>query len=176
MGCCCRAVKHGLRNLLHMKKSNFKPIFILSVLIVVLFMVLLFLNVFPIQKIRIIGYSMYPALESGENINIDYDYDEISRGDIVAIKFKTRDEVLIKRVIALPQDKFEIKNNLIYLNGKLLNEPYAGDTSILQKQLKAYDNYVPLNSYIVLGDNRQASFDSSDFGIVDKTQIIGKAS
>lgn len=169
-----------------MKKGNIKPVIVLLNLIVVLFLVLVITNSpkSNTHKFKLIGYSMYPGLNSGNRIKIDYDYyvkNSILKGDIVAIKFQTRDETLIKRVIALPGDKFEIKDNSIYLNGKPLVEPYVGDVQIdlegvmlLEKQLERYDGHVPINSFIVLGDNRAASFDSTDFGVVDKEQIVGK--
>ena len=169
-----------------MKKGNVTPIIVLLHLIAVLFLILVFLN-FPesnTQKFKIVGYSMYPSLTAGGKIKVDYDYyidNNILRGDVVAIKFKTRDEVLLKRVVALAGDKFEIKDDLIYLNDKILLEPYLGDVQIdaekaliLKAQLDAYNGYVPMNSFIVLGDNRAASFDSADFGIIDRKQIVGK--
>ena len=170
-----------------MKKTNAKPIIVLLSLMLILFLILAIEN-FPKSnkhKLKLTGYSMYPSLNPGDKITVDHDYyldNDILRGDIVAIKFKTRDEILIKRVIALPGDKFDIKDNSIYLNRELLLEPYLGDVQIdsegmllLESQLKRYEGYVPINSYIVLGDNRAVSFDSSDFGIIDEEQIVGKA-
>ena len=156
-------------------------VFFFSIAVFLLF--LLIIN--PSDTFRVIGYSMHPSLDPGQEINIDseyYNHNEIARGDIVAVKFKTRDDFLIKRVIALPGDKLEIKDNHLYLNDKLLIEQYVSGAQInatmarvLKSQLESYNNYVPFNSYVVLGDNRETSFDSKDFGVVDRFQIVGKA-
>lgn len=106
------------------------------------------------------------------------------RGDIVIFQNKTTETItkkqygeatgFAKRIIALPNDSIEIKNGLVYLNGKPLKEPYTAKPhstfaeAFLQecKQLK-----VPVNKVFVMGDNRKGSGDSREFGFVDFKDI-----
>lgn len=87
---------------------------------------------------------------------------------------------LIKRVIALPKDKIEIKDKTVYLNDKVLYETRKvhNDERILEARISSRDNMeaiiVPYNSYFLLGDNRDYNYDSREFGAVHFRDIIGK--
>ena len=124
--------------------------------------------------------SMEPTLQINDHIIIDkisYDFTSPQRGDIVVFnptKTLIADNfhsAFIKRVIGLPGDQVEVKNNLVYINGSPLKENY----------INAKPDYqwgpviVPANSYLVLGDNRNNSFDSHYWGFVPHDKIIGKA-
>jgi signal peptidase I len=77
----------------------------------------------------------------------------------------------IKRVVAVGGDTIEIRNNRVYLNGTELDEPYVK----YEHHMRDYGPYtVPADSVFVLGDNRDATWDSRDFGPVKVEKIFGK--
>lgn len=88
---------------------------------------------------------------------------------------------LIKRVVGLPNETIEIKNKVVYINGEVLNEPWANvefDGRILDAEVSTRDNFGPYiigyNEYFVLSDNRDYGYDSRDFGNVHFSNIDGK--
>ncbi|WP_300369017.1 signal peptidase I [Brachyspira sp.] len=92
---------------------------------------------------------------------------------------KTR--YLVKRIVGLPNETIEIKNKVVYINGEILNEPWANadfDSRILDKEISTRDNFGPYiigyNEYFVLSDNRDYGYDSRDFGNVPFANIDGK--
>ncbi|MCI0502035.1 MAG: signal peptidase I [Fusobacteria bacterium] len=87
------------------------------------------------------------------------------------------EEEYVKRIIGLPGDIVDIKNSKVYVNGEMINEPYLENqniTNITSSNIK-YPYTVPSNQYFVLGDNRQNSNDSRQWGTVPYENIIGKA-
>ncbi len=79
----------------------------------------------------------------------------------------------IKRVIGLPGDKIDIRQGAVWVNGKILSEPYV--TNVMDPDERyPYQNFtVPPNSYFVMGDNRRNSFDSRYWGFVKREELIG---
>lgn len=133
------------------------------------------------------GASMEPTLKDGDEVYVDANYyktHELQRGDIVAFKFKTQEKPFVKRIIALPSDKLEFgKDGNIYINGKILEEPYLADKNyhfdpqkmrVLLIPLNQTNNTVPQGTFLALGDNRKSSFDSEDYGFVPIEYVIGK--
>lgn len=123
------------------------------------------------------GDSMAPNFHSGEVVITDrwhYLFGSPRRGDPVVLRFPGDPEhtKYIKRIIGLPNEKIEIRDGFIYINGKKLDEPYlpAGleTNPSLVRQLRADD-------YFLLGDNRSNSSDSRIWGIAPKRVLIGKA-
>jgi signal peptidase I len=81
---------------------------------------------------------------------------------------------LVKRVIGVPGDTVDIIDGKVYLNGKVLDEPYVkGET--FQRDIPFPIKEIPKGKYLVLGDNREVSKDSRSFGLIDRCQIEGKA-
>lgn len=120
--------------------------------------------------------SMLPTIQLQDRLIVDrvmYKYDEVKRGDIIvfsAPEAAEEDKDLVKRVIGLPGDKLEIKEGMVYIDDKVLNEPYI--------QQPADYNYgpviVPDESYFMLGDNRRYSKDSHVWGYVLDENILGR--
>src|SRR5699024_585294 len=111
----------------------------------------------------------------------------IDRFDIVVFK-ATKEKDYIKRVIGLPGDRIEYKNDQLYINGKQYKEPYLDkekkgiSVGLLTQDFNiktlpaTHSEVVPKGHYFVLGDNRRNSEDSRIIGFVSKDAIIGKAS
>ena len=110
--------------------------------------------------------SMSPTIEAGDIVissSIPYWFTSPKRGDMVIFFSEELDERLVKRVIGLPGENVDIKENHVFIDGKLLEEPYIGE-AVVTKGYGFVDNLViPQNAYFVLGDNREHSSDSRFF-------------
>ncbi|GGH84491.1 signal peptidase I [Pullulanibacillus pueri] len=133
------------------------------------------------------GSSMMPTLQDGNRLivnKIDYDFTQPKRFDIIIFHATPTDDY-VKRVIGLPGDTVQYKNDTLYVNGKKYDEPYLKPykEQISQGNL-TYDftlkdipngqERVPKGKVFVLGDNRRNSQDSRYFGFVDMDKIVGK--
>jgi signal peptidase I len=136
-----------------------------------------FIIIFLYQPVRVEGTSMLPVLEDQDRLFINkiaYRLGEIHAGDVVVFQYpRDHSKSYIKRVIGLPGDRLRIDRGDVYVNGKLLPEPYVpnrftDDRSQAEVVLAA-------NEYFVMGDHRSISSDSRDFGPVDRDLIFGKA-
>ncbi|SEM68464.1 signal peptidase I [Lihuaxuella thermophila] len=116
------------------------------------------------------GKSMEPALKEHEIYLVDKTPETIQRGDIIVFRSPKHRYDFIKRVIALPNETIEIKDNRVYINGQLLHEPYLSRFPDIQDVGPVT---VPDNHYYVLGDERVSSFDSRHMGAIPYEQIIG---
>ena len=126
---------------------------------------------------------MYPNIDCGETVavNLKYDYMPIKkeRGDIISFKEKPEDERgLQKRIIGLPGEKIEIKNQVIYINDSILKEEYLNkEIRLLQYSLfgnynEDYDEIIlGSDEYFMLGDNRMDSLDSVELGPIQEKDI-----
>ena len=125
-------------------------------------------------RIRVDGTSMEPNLHQDEFIIVNrlaYKWSKPSLGDVIVFRFpQNPSQDLIKRVIGLPGDEVSINNQHVYINGHLLNEPYIAAAPQYYGTWK-----VPADSLFVLGDNRNASYDSHDWGFVPMKNVVGKA-
>ena len=130
---------------------------------------------FTIQNYQVDGTSMVNTLQNNEYVLVNkqaYLFSPPSRGDVIVFAWPIdTSKDLIKRVIGLPGDTIITTNSTVEVNGVVLNEPYVKVT---------FNHYgrqwlVPPNDYFVMGDNRQFSDDSRDWGFVPKSYIIGKA-
>lgn len=137
----------------------------------------LFIIVFVYQPVKVEGGSMEPGLQDQERIFINklaYRLENIQRGDIVVFTYPGDPrKSFIKRVIGLPGDRVRIYDGQVYLNGRLIQEPYVPEE---YQDSRSYPEIrVPADSYFVLGDHRSMSNDSREFGPVLRSFIYGKA-
>jgi len=135
---------------------------------------------FIIAPSGISGNSMSPTLKNRDGIWIKKYNNNYQSGDIIIFKSsKNPDIEYISRLIALPKDKIKIQQGKVYLNGKLLQEPYTKTPTNLWEDgfVKEGEEYkIPDNEIFVMGDNRPRSSDSREFGFINISSIIGKYS
>ena len=136
---------------------------------VITIILVLLVKKFVVSPIKVNGTSMMTTLHDGDimilNI-IDYKFNDIERFDIVVVKEKN--ELIIKRVIALPGEKVTYKDNKLYINDKLVKDKYGNGFT------NNFNYKIPKGTYFVLGDNRENSMDSRVFGPFKRKDIIGK--
>ena len=143
-----------------------------SVLVVVAAVAVLIATLFlPILQIS--GDSMSPTFEHDE-IVVLLKTKKFERGDLIGFYYQGK--ILLKRVIALPEDEVAIDaDGNVYVNGELLEEPYVTDKGLGDCDLE-FPYKVPGTSYFVMGDRRSNSVDSrnSVVGSIPQEDIIGK--
>ena len=133
---------------------------------IIIIVVVVFIRTFIITPVKVNGTSMYPTLE-GDEIMLLNKLGAIDRFDIV-LKLDGEQNNLIKRIIGLPGETVEIKNNEIYINDELLDDPYGtGITYNIDPVTLGEDEY------FILGDNRIVSLDSRVFGKIHRSEIKG---
>ena len=152
--------------------------FLLDVMETVLLAAILFLVINAISaRVRVEGHSMDQSLQDGEFVLVNrlaYRFGTPQRGDIIVFHHPTdqTQEDLIKRVIGLPGDDVRVADGGVYVNGIRLKESY-----ITPDRAPAYtdERVVPDGELYVLGDNRNNSSDSHQWGFVVNKDVIGRA-
>lgn len=127
--------------------------------------------------------AMEPTLQIGDYYIVDrriYKNHEPSRGDVVVFAFpKDTSMLFFKRIVGLPGDTIEIKEKILYVNDRKVNEPYVKYIDDETGEIKPKDDFgpatVPPDSFFTLGDNRNRSFDSRYWGFVSREHLRGKA-
>ncbi len=138
---------------------------------VVITMIVILIRMFIISPVRVDGTSMYPTLSNNEFLLLSKYDQSYDRFDIVVLKYNK--ERLVKRIIGLPGETVEYKNNKLYINGKEIEEPFiAVETDDFNLKQLGYDK-IPENYYFVVGDNRGASLDSRMIGLINKKDLQG---
>ncbi|WP_077615063.1 signal peptidase I [Caenibacillus caldisaponilyticus] len=138
-----------------------------------------FVRYYLFAHIMVEGHSMMPTLKDRDHIiicKICYKLAQPKRFDIVVFH-ATEQADYIKRVIGLPGDTIEYKNDVLYVNGKPVDEPYLEAFKAKTEGLLTYNfkAKVPKGTVFVLGDNRRNSRDSRYIGAIPEDELIGKA-
>jgi len=171
----------------------------------VIVIIVLLIRTFVAQAYNIPSGSMKPTLLVGDFILVNklvYRFSEPQRGDIVVFKYPIDPNIdFIKRIVALPGEEVEVRNNQVFINGKPLPliEVGRGEENGVRKviyeevlpegikhKVQFYEDFpfskrdfgpvvVPPNHYFVMGDNRDNSEDSRYWGFVPRENIVGKA-
>lgn len=165
---------------------------------VVIIIALIFLaRMFVFSPVKVEGHSMDPTLHDKQRL-VTSKISNLDRQDIITTKEPDNQNMyVVKRIIGLPGDHVQMKNNVLTINGKEYAEPYLDEfkkkfkkdklneeysyNTAFQEQAANADSFtndfevtVPKTQYFVLGDNRLISKDSRIFGFVDKSLIQGK--
>jgi signal peptidase I len=121
------------------------------------------------------GLSMEPRVQAGELVLINtlaYRFGPVRRGDVIAFRHDAPNpETYIKRVVAVPGERVEVRDGAVFVDGRALPEPYVR----FRDRRSAPSVLVPPNACYVLGDNRADSDDSRNWGVLDDGAIVGKA-
>jgi len=126
------------------------------------------------------GPGMSPTIKKGSTFKVNLACKCFERGDIVLFRAEGS-ETYFQRIIALPNEKVEIKRNtkgegIVTINGKVLDEPYRRtliETSPHKKAIHFGPFVVPENSYFLLGDERDLAYDSRFWGAIEVDNIRG---
>src|SRR5205807_505737 len=142
--------------------------------------VLMFLVIrLAVQNFNIDGHSMEASLHDTELILVDkwsYHFHTPTRGDVIVfVAPPNPSQDYIKRIIGLPGDVISIQDTTVTVNGKPLKEFYVKPANQGNPYPSFKDRVVPPDAYLVLGDNRNGSSDSRDWGCVPRKNIIGRA-
>ena len=143
---------------------------------------------FLLAPIVVDGYSMMPTLHDKDRMivnKIGYMIGEPERLDIVVFHAPEQKDY-IKRVIGLPGDKIEYKDDTLYVNGKAYKEPYLDEykrqvvgpltEDFTLNDIPGGQAEVPEGHLFVMGDNRRQSKDSRHIGFVSQDEVLGKTS
>jgi len=156
------------------QNDNWKR-FALDILETVTLAVVLYFGINAISaRVRVDGMSMNPTLQHGEYVLVSrlaYKTGQPERGDIIVFSFPVdQKQDLIKRVIGLSGETISIRDNEVLINGVKLEEPYIAQSPVYSGEWTVGEGQL-----FVLGDNRNDSKDSHQWGLLPKENIIGKA-
>ena len=136
-----------------------------------------FIVIFLYQPVKVEGTSMLPGLEDEERIFVNkfvYSLEPIERGDVIVFRYPGDiSKSYIKRVIGVAGDRIHIVDGLVYVNGEPLAEDYVPQQYVDLRSIPELT--VPPHSYFMMGDHRNMSSDSRDFGPIAEKYVVGKA-
>lgn len=141
---------------------------------IIAIVVILIFAIYVVSFQEVIGPSMDNTLKSGDITVVNklvFRLRNIKRNEIVSLK--KDDKIMVKRIIGLPGEHIEYKDNILYVDGKKISDSRSPSTKDFKLESIGYDT-IPKDMYLVLGDNRTNSSDSRTFGLVKKSDIIGK--
>ena len=151
-------------------KAFFKEIAITAILALVIFVLLQV----TVDTVIVVGISMEPSFHNEQRLlvsKVAYRFHEPERGDVIVFQpANSQEGDFIKRIIALPNDTLEIKEEAVWVNGTELDEPYIESPP----RYTTEEQKISENSYFVLGDNRNNSNDSHNGWVVPRQNIAGK--
>lgn len=129
--------------------------------------------VYGVSAMQTAGTSMDTTVRDGNWLlmaRTDYNpFVQPQRGDIVTAYWDDEDKMLLKRVVAVPGDTLQIRDNVVYINGTAMPEDY------IKEPMETEDLYIQLGEeeYFLMGDNRNVSLDSRSIGTFPKGDIYG---
>ena len=158
-----------------MEKEEVKKSLLEYIKVIVITVVFTFIFLQFVQVSKVVGSSMEPTYHNGNIVLVDkVFYSKPSYNDIVVVEYHAGDgkEQIIKRVVGLPGDHLEMKDNQLYRNGQLLKEDYIYEPMVGNEDF-SYD--IPEGKIFVMGDNRNNSVDSRMIGYIDfDKDVVGR--
>ena len=149
----------------------FKKLFQFSIFVLIFALIVVF---FPFRHVVVSGTSMMNTLQDGEHLITSNFFYSPERSDIIVFKETSTGKTMVKRVIAVGGDSLEITwDGRVYVNDQLLKEDYV----YFEERPYYYSKIsmtVPQGEIFVMGDHRDSSMDSREFGCIDADSIIGK--
>ena len=161
------------------KKENEKiwKVFVDYIKVIIIALIISFaIKTFVVTTTVVDGRSMNPTVNDKDRLLVNKIFfmkKNITRGDIIDFYVPEAKKYYLKRVIGVEGDIVEIKDNRLYLNGKMQNEPYVS-TNVTSPHNQTTKWQVPKGYIFVLGDNRSNSRDGRDLGVVSRENIVGK--
>jgi signal peptidase I len=134
-------------------------------------------RVFGLQLFREPGPAMEPTVEAGQRVLVSswpYWSEPPRVGDIVAFAYPADPSIAdVKRIVATGGSTVEIRDGTLLVDGKKQEEPYL-NASDRRTRRDMHIEQVPAGTYFVMGDNRDVSEDSRNYGFIARQRIIGK--
>jgi signal peptidase I len=165
--------------------------------IIIAILIAFFIRTFIVQAFKIPSGSMKPTLLIGDHILVNkfvygikipfvrktlVSINEPKRGDVIVFIYpEDRSKDFIKRVIGVGGDTIEIRNKKIFLNGLPYQDTHGvyADDFIIPGSIQPRDNFgpmsIPKGAVFAMGDNRDQSYDSRFWGVVELKDVLGKA-
>jgi signal peptidase I len=137
---------------------------------------LLLVRTTVVAPVRVASASMLPTYAAGDVVLVSQrspDLSDIDRGDVITFRSPEDGHSALKRVIGLPGDSLVILDSQLYVNDRLIPEPYVNHRLSDGYYSRTYT--VPAGSVFVLGDNRGNSVDSRDYGPIPADTLLGRA-
>jgi len=162
------------------RRTKEHPFWELLSFAIMAFIIILPIRIFIAEPFIVSGSSMYPTFENGDYLIVDqlsYRFEDPHRGDVVVFKYpKEPKKFFIKRIIGLPGETIEIKNNEVFIKYEKNNVGIKIEEDYI-KNMQTKDILIAVkdNEYFVMGDNRNASSDSRVWGTVPKKLLTGRA-
>lgn len=131
------------------------------------------------QTFKVPSGSMIPTLHIGDHFMAEQlgEGDSIERGDIVVFEVPESGKYFVKRAIGLPGDTIAMRDKVVFINGQPLEEPYTQhtETGMMPDRDTFPQGTLPADGYFLMGDNREASYDSRFIGPIKREAIIARA-
>lgn len=154
------------------KLCNLPKVYILAIYMVIGIALGLFVNSTILTKAEVSGDSMIPTYYDGDTVIVNRLMTP-ERGDLVVVLEDTG-KYVIKRIVGIPGDEIQIKEGLVFINGKYYKEDYIYENNTdYNGGLAEEVIQLGTDEYFILGDNRTVSKDSRDIGPVTRDQVIG---